>query len=272
VLKARILTGALLTIIVLSAICLLPVFYFMLFFTAIILFAAWEWGIFIECEPKSWRRILYVCSHAVVLYLVWHLPIRLVLDVALLWWILAAFLILYYPRFSNVWSKGIWVRGTMGFLTLAPCWLAVNTIRTAQNGASILIFMLFLIWAADTGAFFVGRSFGAHPLLPKVSPKKTKEGLYGGALFTCLIAFFGALLLHVSPAHLFTVLLIGLILFVFSVIGDLFESVLKRQVGIKDTGSYLPGHGGLLDRIDSLTAAAPIFLWCLLVFGFLTVG
>jgi len=119
--------------------------------------------------------------------------------------------------------------------------------------------MMVLIWGADTGAYFAGRAFGKRKLAPQVSPGKSWEGVAGAMGVTVVVALVGGALLDVSGVALFGLVILSLITVAFSIVGDLMESLMKRRVGVKDSGTLLPGHGGVLDRIDSLTAAAPIF-------------
>ena len=151
------------------------------------------------------------------------------------------------------------VRGIMGILVLMPCWLALNFIRVLPSGEMILLALFVLIWGADTGAYFAGKKWGKHKIIPQVSPGKSWEGLAGALLTTVLLVFCLLTALKFPPADIWVLLLLSLVTVLFSVLGDLFESMLKRKVDLKDSGTILPGHGGILDRIDSLTAAAPIF-------------
>lgn len=149
----------------------------------------------------------------------------------------------------------------MGFICLIPCWMAVNYIRISFiNGRITLLFVFLLIAAADSGAWFFGRQWGRHKLLPAVSPGKSREGLLGGFVASlCLVLY--ALWWSSTPWIIWPgAIVLSMVTVAFSVIGDLFESMLKREAGIKDSGKLLPGHGGLLDRIDSLMAAAPVFV------------
>ena len=148
----------------------------------------------------------------------------------------------------------------IGVLVLMPCWAAVNFVRNQNdNGLALLLFLLVLIWGADSSAYFVGKKWGKTSLAPRVSPGKTMAGA-GGALLFLLIYSLAVLIACSVPYALWPwVLTLAFVTVIFSIIGDLFESVMKRQVGVKDSGKIFPGHGGLLDRIDSLTAAAPVF-------------
>jgi phosphatidate cytidylyltransferase len=197
----------------------------------------------------------------------WYAPIRLILTANLIWWLIAALLIFTYPKSTPIFAQNIYARPLMGAFTLAPFWLALIIIRSAENGAIILTFVLLLVWSTDIGAYFSGKWWGKTKLIPKVSPNKTWQGLYGGILLTIIVAVIGCIVFNIYPLDWLIVIALAIMVAILSVIGDLFESMLKRQVKIKDTGNYLPGHGGLLDRIDSLTAAVPVFLLGCLLFG-----
>ncbi len=265
-LKKRIITALVLILVALAFIVLSSNRAFLYISAIILLFAAWEWGLLVELR-NLWYRMLFVFFVALAMIGILTVNIQIVLWVSLAFWLFALLWVGIYPKGADLWGHGAWVRSCMGFLTLVPCWLAINFIRTAQNGVGVLLFLLFLIWSADTGAYFFGKWRGKHKLMKHVSPKKTWEGLLGGVILSLLVAIIGAELLQISSSLWPKILLISFVTVIFSVVGDLFESMLKRQVGIKDTGCYLPGHGGLLDRIDSLTAAAPIFLLMCLLLG-----
>jgi phosphatidate cytidylyltransferase len=152
-------------------------------------------------------------------------------------------------------SQSVWI-GAAGFAVLVPAGLAMVRLEPL-----VVLLVLVLVWIADSAAYFVGRAWGRRKLAPSISPGKTWEGVAGGligaALYAIILAFFtdrGAWL-----ALVVTALLLGMV----SIVGDLFESAVKRQAGVKDSGSLLPGHGGILDRIDSATAALPLaaLLW-----------
>ncbi|MGB4876542.1 MAG: phosphatidate cytidylyltransferase, partial [Candidatus Competibacter sp.] len=137
-------------------------------------------------------------------------------------------------------------------------WAALMALR-ADYGPRSVVFLLLLVWAADIGAYFAGRRWGRRKLAPAISPGKTWEGALGGGLATLVLALVGAAFLKVGASG-FGFVAVCLITMGFSIAGDLFESMMKRQSGLKDSGSLLPGHGGVLDRVDSLSAAAPVFL------------
>ncbi|MBF0255582.1 MAG: phosphatidate cytidylyltransferase [Gammaproteobacteria bacterium] len=155
-----------------------------------------------------------------------------------------------------------------GVLVLLPAWLAMVELHQRQPaGPGLLLFVLLMIWLADIGAYFAGRRFGKTKLAPAISPGKTLEGVYG-AMFSLLLSGLALYLWGVLPQlGLLPLLLLCLLVGLFSIVGDLFESLLKRRRGVKDSGKLLPGHGGVLDRIDSLTAALPLFLFGLNLLG-----
>ena len=147
-----------------------------------------------------------------------------------------------------------------GTLAVVPAWCALAVIHVEEpHGHRWLLLVLMVIWAADTGAYFVGRKLGRHKLSPRISPNKTVEGLLGGAAAGLLVAVAGAPLAGATLAQLPAVALVAVATVGFSVVGDLYESLLKRHVGAKDSGDLIPGHGGLLDRLDSVFAALPVF-------------
>lgn len=257
----------------LTAAILLPLFLWLLFKSSAFVFqsvtlvltlwAAFEWTGLMQIK-SIFRRLVYVlfiflmlAASAIFISFPFVLPV--ILTVSVVWWLVAAGLVFYYPRGTDFWGKSYLFRGLMGVLVLVPTWVAINLLRL--EGSPITLFYLFLlIWAADSGAWFVGKYFGKHQLIPAVSPGKTWEGLFGGLLFVVPI-IAGAIWLSGAHAKFWVeVFLFSIVTVLFSVLGDLFESMLKRQAGVKDSGRLLPGHGGLLDRIDSLTAAAPLFL------------
>jgi phosphatidate cytidylyltransferase len=180
--------------------------------------------------------------------------------VAVAWWVAAFLWICLAPtRVTPV------AAALAGILALAPCWLALVYLTLTTGSTRWVLFTLALVWAADTGAFFAGRWFGRVPLAPRVSPKKTWEGVIGGVIASALVAWAaGEYVFNVDIAP-FVILCVAVA--ALSIVGDLTESMLKRAVGLKDSGTVFPGHGGMLDRIDSVTAAAPALLFALLAAG-----
>lgn len=178
------------------------------------------------------------------------------------WWLLALGLVLAYPRAAAVWHR-LSIQSVIGLLLLVPSWQAVVQIQDqgalGLAGAWALMFILLWVWAADTGAYFAGRAFGRHKLAPDVSPGKTIEGLLGGVALALTVVGLVTWLVPISGDRV-AILAVAVMTVLASVLGDLFESMVKRQAGVKDSGTILPGHGGMLDRIDSVTAALPVAL------------
>jgi phosphatidate cytidylyltransferase len=147
--------------------------------------------------------------------------------------------------------------GLAGVLVLVPCWLAMVAILSVPGrGPALTLLALCMVFGADIGAYFAGRRFGRVKLAPQVSPGKTWEGFIGGVLLTALVGGFGGAMLGMPAAVMVPV---GLGLSALSVVGDLTESMFKRSIGAKDSSNLIPGHGGVLDRLDSITAAMPFF-------------
>ena len=274
--KQRVITALILAPLALMAVFYLPLAGFAVFISAAFLLGAWEWSGFCGL-PNSASRAVYVgLTGAILAVLYWFLPVQISWPVetnlllsslvlaGVAWWLLAIVLVLSYPRSKKLWANHDWVKALMGWLTLIPAWAAVLFIRSTDyaassfTGAWLIFALLGLVWAADIGGYIVGKPFGKHKLLPNVSPGKTVEGMLGGlALVAILVTAVAAA--KDWPAQTPVWYVAALLLTVLSVFGDLTESMFKRAAGKKDSGAFLPGHGGILDRIDSLTATAPLF-------------
>lgn len=260
-LDQRLLTALILVLLVLAAIFYLPDQGFLLASSLLILAASWEW-----CGLIGWdqfgHRILYGLVCLILLFLAYHCSLSLILLLGLLWWLLAVILVVSYPNSAVLWNGKSFVVAIIGLLIMVPAWRAINVVRQADNGTWQILYLLILVSVADSAAYFSGRRFGRHRLLPQVSPGKTWEGVIGAAIAILVLS----LLLSTLSARFAIMVTIGrtillsLLVLVATIIGDLAESMFKRARGIKDSGYLLPGHGGLLDRIDGLLAAAPIFL------------
>jgi phosphatidate cytidylyltransferase len=261
----------------LTAIILIPIFIFLLFkltaaafavLTAgLVFWCGWEWSFLIGIK-KFPHCLIYPVLLMALMAGALFLPVPEVLIATFFWWLLATILVLLYPRAQAVWSRYIWVRALMGVFVLIPCWMAINFLRNVSGDSpSVLLFLFMMIWGADSGAYFVGKQWGKTKLAPLVSPGKSWQGFFGALIITILIAVL-ALWWSVTPYDLWPkIIALCLCTVIFSILGDLFESMLKRQAGRKDSGNLLPGHGGILDRIDSLTAAAPIFALGIILLG-----
>lgn len=265
-LKQRILTAIVLIPIMLAAVFYLPAPAFCVFTAAIALGGAWEWTHLMQLR-KGTHRWFYLILVTLIFIYALFIPVKAIFIAAFVWWLYAALLVIYYSRASWLWNKSVFLRGLMGLFILVPCWAAINYIRNQADGLYGLLFLFVLIWGADSAAYFVGKKWGTKKLAPRVSPGKSWQGLLGALFFAILIAVI-TLWLGKVPFPIWPwAILLSLITVLFSVLGDLFESMMKREAGLKDSGKLLPGHGGLLDRIDSLTAAAPIFVLGALLLG-----
>ncbi len=261
-LKKRILTAVILIPIFVALVITLPAPMFALLTAMLMMVGAWEWSLLMGLKKRSHRWcylfFIFILLNTLFMSKVSTLFIPNVLCATFFWWVFATILIVIYPKISFIWGRGIFFRGLMGCIVLIPTWIAVNFIRS-NFGVWSLLFLFVLIWGADSGAYFAGKKWGKNKLAPKVSPGKTRQGLYG-ALATTTVIVGGVLYLIPSPSRMWpAILMLSFATVIFSVVGDLFESMLKRNAGVKDSGTLIPGHGGLLDRIDSLTAAAPVF-------------
>jgi phosphatidate cytidylyltransferase len=260
-LKYRILTAIILIPLFLLLLFKLPAGWFCFVTGVVVVLGAWEWSSLMGVKRFAYK-LIYPLLMAAILFAAMWLYIPNVIIAASVWWLFGLLLVAIYPKASISWGEGVLARGLMGVMVLVPCWLAINFIRNIpDNGISILLFLFVIIWGADTGAYFAGRFWGKHKLAPAVSPGKTWQGVMGALVITLIITC-GALIWIAAPYKMwFGVCLTTIITVLFSIVGDLFESMLKRKENLKDSGHLLPGHGGILDRIDSLTAAAPIFLF-----------
>ncbi|MDQ8038128.1 MAG: phosphatidate cytidylyltransferase [Pedobacter sp.] len=271
-LKQRVITALVLLPIVIWCVFFAPTLWaFRIFAAAIVAVAAWEWTAMMGWKQPALRGAYaaVVLGALAALALVPEL-FKLVqlpaLSIAVLFWLLAHRLVRAYPAGTDTWANTTMLV-PIGFVLLVPAWLGL----TQLHGLSAwwLMYLFVLVWGADTGAYFAGRAFGKTKLAPSVSPGKTLEGFFGGLLLTMAVAFAVAFYRELEGQRFWAFLLLSLLTVLASVLGDLFESMVKRHAGIKDSGTIFPGHGGALDRIDSLTAAAPVFaLGWLLAKGF----
>lgn len=190
------------------------------------------------------------------------------LYAAALFWLYAFFLVVRYPAITG-WFRQRALMYVIGLVLLVPAWYAVVHLQGLAHGGWILLGGFFVVWGADVGAYFAGRALGKRKLAPLVSPGKSVEGAVGGMLTTLAIAWGVAAWLGLSATGTLQLLALTFVATLASILGDLFESMVKREAGVKDSGTLLPGHGGMLDRIDSVTCALPVFA---LGFQFITLA
>ncbi|WP_095146536.1 MULTISPECIES: phosphatidate cytidylyltransferase [unclassified Pseudomonas] len=263
-LKQRIITALILLPIALCGFFLLEGSGFALFIGLVVTLGAWEWARLAGFTEQP-IRVAYAAVVAAILF-VMHLVPGLapwVLGAAVLWWAVATFLVLTYPRTSEHWASAA-CKLVIGLLILLPAWQGLILIKQQPLGNWLIMAVMVLVWGADIGAYFSGRAFGKRKLAPQVSPGKSWEGVYGGLLLSLVITLVVGLVRDWTLGEMLKGLIGAAVIVFISVVGDLTESMFKRQSGIKDSSNLLPGHGGILDRIDSLTAAIPVFavlLW-----------
>lgn len=260
-LKHRLLTVALILPIIVLAIFFFNQMGFLLFTALIVIWSAWEWTSLAKLITLP-AKIFYVLLIACALLVASFMPAGLVLIIALLGWVWALVAVITFAVGGPACGFQLQtVKLLMGFIALVPAWVAINLLRAGSEGPFLLFYVFLLVWAMDTGGYVVGRLYGKHLMIERVSPKKTWEGFVGGLLLTLLI---GLVLQPFVIRNVAMTLVIVVVAAIFSVIGDLFESMLKRQASIKDSSNLLPGHGGILDRMDSIFAALPVMAFVLL--------
>jgi len=263
-LAKRVITALILAAAFLSLLFFAPVAYTIGFLTLAILIGLSEWAGF-GCFSLAGKAAYVLLGAAVVAYVFLLanpvLALLSALAVALLVWAVALWALLNVP--AKIPSL---VTGLTGYLILIPAWLSALVVLTAvdgDKGPESLFLLFWIVAAADTGAYFTGKNFGKNKLLPQVSPGKTREGFFGGMISAIVCACLGVV---VADWSLVQAVVTGLILAPVSVVGDLTVSLFKRNANLKDSGAILPGHGGVLDRIDGVIAALPFYVVVLIFF------
>jgi phosphatidate cytidylyltransferase len=225
--------------------------------------ALWEWTELSGLKNPVARGGLLVGA-AILLALLWHwhatalTPLALVVGIA--WWLLACLWLRHFPFAAAPTGENRALKLAAGILVICPAWVAlVNIHGRPVHGHWWTLLALVIVWCADIGAYFSGRYFGKRKLAPQISPGKTWAGAYGALAAGALVAAAGASLLDVHGARLVGVILLALLTVAVSIVGDLVESLMKRHAQVKDSGTLFPGHGGLMDRLDSVFAALPFF-------------
>lgn len=264
----RVLTALVLVPLFLWVVWLAPLPVLPLFLAAVFLLGAWEWSRLMGLGPPP-LRAGYTALNAVLMLLSWvylarGLPAWPVVAAGVVWWLVALTLLRRFSRDANRGVRSRRAAGLAGVLIIVPAWFAVVALhRDGPYGAYWVTVLLLLVWGSDIGGYAAGRCWGRRKMAPAVSPGKTWEGAAGSLVLGLIAAgamHMAGLSLGFAPVWpvWFLVLPIAIAAIVFGIVGDLFESMMKRQRGLKDSGTLLPGHGGVLDRIDALVAAAPV--------------
>ena len=292
--KTRIIAALVMAPVAIAAILLLPTPWLAALVALVFLVGLWEWFKLAEIDDTLSRTVLLIANLMLMVLLLWasRTPagpspalFQIVTLVGLVWWCLALLWLRFFNFASDHESYARVFKLAAGTLAIIPAWCALCLIHSnnfenpgAGNAGTLsghlwLLTALVIVWAADSGAYFAGRAlggkfFGNRKLAPRISPNKTIEGLLGGLVAGVICGLFFASLAGMGMAQVPAVALVAVATVLFSVIGDLFESLLKRHVGAKDSGNLIPGHGGILDRIDGVLAALPIFAVGKELFGF----
>lgn len=265
----RVMTAVVVTVLFLVLVLCTSLFWFPILAGIVLLLAAWEWADLSDCGAVQVRAV-YVVIMALCFYLLW---LELFPDVdqanlamleqlmltAVCFWALVLVLVLTYPRSMGLWSSRQ-VRLLMGFLVLLPLWVGLVFLKQQDDSGVLVLWVVGLVAMADVGAYFAGVRFGKHKLAPRVSPGKSWEGVLGGMAGNLLLVGALAIYLELSLGETAMLAVVMLLTGGLSVLGDLFESMVKRHRGVKDSGKLLPGHGGIMDRIDGWTVAVPVFV------------
>jgi phosphatidate cytidylyltransferase len=269
-LKQRLLTAAVLIPAMIGMIFLLSSESFSIALAAVILVAAWEWarisGINAVLGQAVYLAISAVCAYLLLPLLTNQSDYLLLMYAVVGWWLFNIFQIFQFSGDRLDFSGVHYFTATAGIIAIPTTWLSVVYIHQSF-GPVILLTCMVLIWVADSGAYFSGRRWGKTKLAPRVSPGKSWQGVAGGLLLVAVVALFAGFGLYDSFSQQLGFVALSVIAVVMSIFGDLYESLLKRSFGIKDSSQILPGHGGVLDRIDSLTSAMPVFSIGLIMLG-----
>jgi phosphatidate cytidylyltransferase len=269
-LRQRVLTALLLAPLVVALIVLAPTAVLAGVAAVVFLAALWEWSALSGLRGTP-ARATFLLLAAVGFALLWLLHARAssiwAVAVGLAWWAVTAQWLRHFAYAAAPTGENRALKLAAGLLAILPAWSALLMLHAHQPyGQWWTLLALFIVWAADIGAYFSGRRYGKRKLAPQISPGKTWAGVYGAVLAGALVMLLGAWLLQVRGAGLAAMLVLAILTIGVSILGDLLESLLKRHAGVKDSGTLFPGHGGLLDRLDSVFAALPVLaagLWLL---------
>ena len=263
-LKSRVLTGAVLALSFVLLLVFGPWWLFAAVFGAALTIGAWEWANLAGIVNASLRVAYALITASIGLVVFWWLQqtshpdaLKYFLLGASVWWTIALLWVQGYPSSVILWQSRF-VRALMGWMVLVPAWVSLVILRGSDHGTWLVFFIIIIVSSADIGAYFAGRKFGKRKLAAAVSPGKSWEGVWGGMIVALIT---GSLMVVFHDNFVMTPWVLVLILptAMISVVGDLLESMLKRFRGIKDSGTLLPGHGGVLDRVDGLVASIPVF-------------
>ncbi|MGA9422697.1 MAG: phosphatidate cytidylyltransferase [Rhodanobacteraceae bacterium] len=265
--KQRILTAVVVAPVTIALVLFLPSPPFALLTAGISLLALWEWTNLLGMRSIA-ARIVVLGFSAAILWLLWLARDGsswwwIVIGLGVAWWLLALIWLGHFSFAVASTTANLAVKLAAGVLAVIPAWTALLQLhRQPVHGHAWALFALLLIWAADIAAYFAGSRYGSTRLAPRISPGKTTAGVWGALAGSASVALIGGLLFGARGGALIAVAAMALLAVAASVVGDLFESLIKRQARVKDSGTLFPGHGGLFDRLDSVFAALPVFTVC----------
>jgi phosphatidate cytidylyltransferase len=275
-LKTRLITAGILIPIVLLVLFSASTFLFVSMMGIFVTLGAWEWaGLCLWEKDERIQYALGIGGLGTLLILLlgtsqfWlaaTICIAVLCGIGIIWWLVAWRWVIQYQKGNDLLPSSAFAQGIIGGLVLLPAWLSLFMLYQTQY--LYVLFLLVLIWSADTGAYIFGRAFGKRKLAVRVSPGKTWEGAFGGLLFGGIVAGAAGYQYGLSEKVLVFFIVGSLLIVAISILGDLLESLYKRRANLKDSSQLLPGHGGILDRIDSVTSAAPFFFVMVLLLGF----
>lgn len=264
--RTRVIAASVMAPVAIAGVLWLPTPYLAVAVAALMLVGLWEWTRLAGLEDRIARALYVIANALVILAFAWGggrglFSLKLASVIGAAWWLLALLWLRRFDFAAGDEPSSRMFKLVAGSLCVIPAWCAMTWLHgTPGYGPSWALFALGLVWAADTGAYFAGVRFGKRKLAPRISPGKSWEGVYGGLATSLLLAVIVLPLLGLAWDKLPALLALTFITACFSVAGDLFESLMKRHSGIKDSSGLIPGHGGLMDRLDSLLAALPVFV------------
>jgi len=268
-LKQRVLTAIVLASLIIALVLLTSTPVFAILLAVIFLAGMWEWTRMSGMRNRPIRALL-LAGYAILFALCWPLCHSiwwwLVPLAGVIWWLFAFLWLRHISFAASPTPAHTTMKLLAGVLIVVPAWSAVVAlherplIHAPPHAAWWVIFFAMIVAAADIGAYFAGNRFGGRKLAPSISPGKTWAGVYGALVCAALVGLAGAGIAHALGWQLLGMIVLALIVVVFSIVGDLFESLIKRHAGVKDSGAMFPGHGGVFDRMDSIVAALPVFV------------